>query len=615
MADLPSTSRLRVYILIFWAPFTLKTVDQLENPMASTPSSNSVAFDSARARHSAPVAPARVLWVCVAIALLAISWRFAGVHPGLLLRPATFATLWNFLTGLFPPDLSADFLRTVLWAVVQTMATAVAGTLLSITLALPLGIFATGTLWNRGVLVSADVRGMSYKAGALASRLSRALLGFIRAVPDLVWALLFVAAVGLGPLAGTLALTVAYSGVLGRVYGDVFEHVDPQPLEALQSTGATRLQIFVRGVWPQALPHLVAYSLYSFECCVRAAAVLGFVGAGGIGYEISVSMRLFEYGQVLTLLLVFIALLALTDTVSRYLRACLVNSAERGRGSEGKPWAPVMPFPRTSRRFAISIFVLLLLAASFPLAGFTLEAFGPAGIAARLAGFVRHMVPPDLSRTFVASFGTALMQTIAISLMGTLMGLALAVVLAIPATSTLIFLPGDSPGRVRVMDRALRWLVFWSARLVLNILRSIPELVWVLICILAVGVGAFAGTIALGLHTAGVLGKLYAETMEEVPIRPLEALRSLGARPLQVLFWAIWPQARPLLTSYTVLRWEVNLRASTILGLVGGGGLGQAIYNNVQLGFYTRLSTLILLIYALVLTSDWIGERLRWRVA
>jgi phosphonate transport system permease protein len=187
--------------------------------------------------------------------------------------------------------------------------------------------------------------------------------------------------------------------------------------------------------------------------------------------------------------------------------------------------------------------------------------------------------------------------------------------LAVPATSTLIFLRGDSPGKQRTADRVLRWLLFWSARLVLNILRSIPELVWVLICILAVGIGPFAGTIALGLHTAGVLGKLYAETMEEVPIRPVEALRSLGARPLQLLFWAIWPQARPLLSSYTVLRWEMNLRASTILGLVGGGGLGQLIYNNVQLGFYTRLSTLIGLIYALVLVSDWIGERLRWSVA
>jgi phosphonate transport system permease protein len=233
----------------------------------------------------------------------------------------------------------------------------------------------------------------------------------------------------------------------------------------------------------------------------------------------------------------------------------------------------------------------------------------------RVGMFVQHMLPPDLSWAFVQGLGTALLQTIAISLLGTLIGLALAVVLALPATSTLVFLPRDSPGEVSILERIVRWFLFWSARLVLNVLRSIPELVWVLICILAVGVGPFAGTIALGLHTAGVLGKLYAETMEEVPVRPIEALRSLGARPLQILLWAIWPQARPLLSSYTVLRWEMNLRASTILGLVGGGGLGQAIYNNVQLGFYSRLSTLIVVIYALVLTSDWIGERFRLKVA
>jgi phosphonate transport system permease protein len=93
-----------------------------------------------------------------------------------------------------------------------------------------------------------------------------------------------------------------------------------------------------------------------------------------------------------------------------------------------------------------------------------------------------------------------------------------------------------------------------------------------------------------------VLSKLYSETMEEVPLRAVGALRSLGASPVRVLLWAIWPQARPLLVSYTVLRWETKLRASTILGLVGGGGLEQAIYNNVQFGFYPRLTTLNLLI-------------------
>lgn len=588
--------------------------NQLANKMATTSSTNSVALDSISARYRPLMTSRRILSVVVACALLAVSWRFAEVRPGVLLRPATAAAIWSFLTQLVPPDLSPSFLRTVLRAVAQTMATAVAGTLLSITFALPLGILATGTLWNRGVLVAANDR-FAYGVGWTASRLVRALLGFMRAVPDLVWALFFVAAVGLGSLAGALALTVAYSGVLGRVYADVFEHVDPQPLEALQSTGATRMQIFLRGVWPQALPHVMAYTLYSFECCVRAAAVLGFVGAGGIGYEISVSMRLFEYGQVLTLLFVFIILLALTDAASRYLRVRAVSTTKNVREGRAQCESFHKSFTNKPRRLLAWMSVLSLVVASFVQAGFTPEALIQAGLAARLTDFVRRMLPLDLNWAFVSSLGTALLQTVAISLMGTLIGITLAVVLAVPATSTLTLVRSDSPGKHGVTDRVLRWLLFWNARLLLNILRSIPELVWVLICILAVGIGPFAGTIALGLHTAGVLGKLYAETMEEVPFRPVEALRSLGASPVQVLLWAIWPQARPLLSSYSVLRWETNLRASTILGLVGGGGLGQAIYNNVQLGFYPRLTTLILLVYALVLTSDWIGERLRLSVA
>ena len=583
--------------------------------MATTSTPNSVALDSGSVPRGS-LMPRRVLYGVAASVVLVLSWRFAEVHPAILFRSATASAAWKFLSSLFPPDVSADFLTTVLRAASQTMATAVAGTLLSITLALPLGILATATLWNRGVLVATDVDSLALRIGILASALSRALLGFLRAVPDLLWALLFVAAVGLGSLAGTLALAVAYTGVLGRVYADVFEHVDPQPLEALQSTGATRMQIFLRGIWPQALPHLTAYTLYSFECCVRAAAVLGFVGAGGIGYEISISMRLFEYRQMLTLLLVLIMLLTITDAASRYLRTRCAKSDQRERGTKARGALLAVTFLLSRYRSAIvSILVVPLVAGSFVLAGFTPQTLTQSGFATRIIGFILRMLPPDLSWPFISSLGTALLQTIAISLLGTLIGIALGVVLAIPATSTFTFVRRDSPGRYRFTDRVLCWLLFWSARLVLNVLRSIPELVWVLICILAVGIGPFAGTIALGLHTAGVLGKLYAETMEEVPFRPVEALRSLGARPLQLLLWAIWPQARPLLSSYTVLRWEMNLRTSTILGLVGGGGLGQAIYNNVQLGFYSRLSTLIILIYALVLASDRIGERLRLRVA
>ena len=569
-----------------------------------------------------PAARRAGLWLALGAAL-AFCWRAAEVRPAALFDPASARAVWAFLGGLFPPDLSADFLGVVAAATLQTVAVAVAGAALSVGLGLPLGVLATSTLWRRGVLLAGERPGAGATLLALLSRLTRAALGFLRAIPDLMWGLLFVVAVGLGSLSGTLALAVSYGGVLGRVYGDVFEDVDPRPLEALHAAGATRAQIFLRAVWPQAAPSVAAYTLYNFECAVRAASVLGFVGAGGLGYEINLSMRLFSYGQVLTLVLAFVVLLTATDALSRRIR--------RGLRAEVSARSPVRylmeetlgvggrPFGRRASRVAARVrsravvpLFGLAAACSFYAVGFLNGALLDAGIGARVARFVARMFPPDLSAEFLRGLVTPLFQTVGISVVGTLIGIALGAALALPATSTLMFVPRDAAGRRSAAGLAARWLAYHAARAVFTLLRAIPELVWVLICILAVGLGPFAGTLALGLHTGGVLGKLYAETLEEAPPKPVEALRAAGARPFQIFLWAMWPQARPMLAGYTVLRWEMNLRVSTVLGLVGGGGLGQAIYNNVQLGFYTRLSTLIALVYALVILTDWVSDRLRF---
>jgi len=569
----------------------------------ATSNASSAALDSS-ARYGRIWTFRRAAVFLAALLVLAVSWQVEGVRLSALLQSATLAALWGFLRGLFPPDLSLGFLRIVASALLSTLATAIAGTVLSVLIAIPLGAFATPILWRRGILTAGEKRNWLAALRSFASQMVFALMGFLRAVPDLVWGLLFVAAIGLGSLAGALALAVAYAGVLGRVYADVFADVDPQPLEALQATGATRAQIFLRGIWPQALPKVISYTLYSFECCVRAASILGFVGAGGIGYEISLSMRLFEYRQVMTLILAFVLLLALTDVVSRKIRAGLRQNAG---GLRKQRWLRGEHFAWRALGYATLVAVV---GASFYLAGFTPERFREANILKNMLRFSLGMVPPEFAREFVLSLGPLVMQTLAISILGTAMGVVIGGILAIPATSTLVLEPVDSAGARSKARRAFGWGIYWTARLILNLLRAIPDLVWVLVCIVAVGIGPFAGTLAIGLHTGGVLGKLYAETLEEVPVRPVEALRALGAGRLQLLAWALWPQAKPMLASYTVLRWETNLRVSAILGLVGGGGLGQAIYNNVQLGFYSRLGTLLLLVYLLVMASDRIGDAL-----
>jgi phosphonate transport system permease protein len=549
--------------------------------------------------------------------VLMLCWRFAEIRPAAFFEPGVAAAVWNFVSSLFPPDLSPEFLRVVAAAILQTVAIAIAGTTLSILIALPLGIMGTPTLWRHGILVASEPPGAGKLLLAGVSRLVHVLAGLLRAVPDLMWGLLFVVAVGLGPLAGALALAVSYSGMLGRVYADVFAEVDSRALEALRATGASRAQVFLRAIWPQAAPSVIGYSLYSLECCVRAAAVLGFIGAGGIGYEINLSMRLFDYGQVLTLIASLTALVATTEAVSRFFRRrwhANVPAGSLGHKNIGvKGLHRRLMDSRTGGSGALMLLVLLTVVWSFYATGFFSNERVDAGLPGRVARFVGEMFPPDLSAEFLRTLPVPLLQTIGISVIGTLIGILIGALLSLPATATLILRDEETAGKGSWFERITRRLIYLSSRLTLNVLRSIPELVWVMVCILAVGLGPFAGTLAIGLHTGGVLGKLYAETLEEVPARTIEALRAGGARQLQILLWGIWPQARPMLLSYTVLRWEMNLRVSTILGLVGGGGLGQAIYNNVQLGFYSRIVVLVAAIYALVMATDWLGDLWRAR--
>ena len=148
----------------------------------------------------------------------------------------------------------------------------------------------------------------------------RGLLIFLRSVPEIVWALLFVRAVGLGPSAGVLAIAITYGGMLGKVYAEIFESVDPRPARALLAAGSPRLAAFAYGVLPNAAAEVLSYTVYRWECAIRASVVMGFVGAGGLGQQIDLSLRMFAGGEVASMLLTFFALVLLADRLSRLLR-------------------------------------------------------------------------------------------------------------------------------------------------------------------------------------------------------------------------------------------------------------------------------------------------------
>ena len=532
--------------------------------------------------------------------LLWAAWT-SHVDLHLLFSKQTFASLFDLMRRIFPPDLSWSFVKVALHATYTTAATAFVATAISSILALPLGVLASGRLWRVGIIAA----GGNGRAGSWMAPLSWIVLhsmGVVRSVPDLVWALLFVAGIGLGPAAGTLALIVSYTALLARVYADVFDETDVRPSEALQSLGATRLQVLLFGILPQSRALLTSYTLYSFECSVRSAAVLGFVGAGGLGYEISLSMRLFEFPQVLTLIACFVLLLFLVDVLSRVLRAKLKANPETSSESRQD-----FIFARhLRRRWLIGFALAAALFLSLSPAGLSSAGLLESDTVGNLIRFSRVLLSPEISAPFLREVGRLALQTISISIVGTAFGAALGLLLALPATR---FRAARHESLDRSWGRRLQGeAIFWTARMTLNLLRAIPELVWVLVCVIAVGFGPFAGSIALALHTGGVLGKLFAETMEESPQEQVEAMLALGARPLQCIFWALLPQAWPMMRRYVLLRWDMNLRVSTILGLVGGGGLGQALYNDVQLADFGRVSTLIAAVIVLVIGSEWLGQ-------
>ena len=226
-----------------------------------------------------PAALPRLLLTLLALALLWPGIQLSELDLGVLLQADSQSEMGRFVGAFWPPTHDADFLQLLLDATLQTLAIATAGIALALLLAIPASLLA-----SRALSLSAASRGGRPKPLAQLLRWPvRGLLIFLRSVPEIVWALLFVRAVGLGPTAGVLAIAITYSGMLGKVYAEIFESVDQRPAHALLQAGSGRLAAFVYGILPNAAAELTSYTVYRWECAIRASVVMGFVGAGGLG--------------------------------------------------------------------------------------------------------------------------------------------------------------------------------------------------------------------------------------------------------------------------------------------------------------------------------------------
>jgi phosphonate transport system permease protein len=240
-------------------------------------------------------------WGALAIGVLWFTAAQIGLNPAALVRGVPF--MLDFFSRMFPPDLA--HLALLQDATIETVQIAVWGTLIAILLSIPLALLGA----------------RNTSPHLLVFHSTRMFLNALRSINELVFALIFVAAVGLGPFAGVLAIALHATGMLAKFCAEEVEGVDRGPIEAMQATGAGRLQVILFGIVPQVVPAFVSYAVYRFDVSIRAATILGLVGAGGLGFSLVKTMKLFKYHETATCILVIFLLVFISDWICARMRA------------------------------------------------------------------------------------------------------------------------------------------------------------------------------------------------------------------------------------------------------------------------------------------------------
>lgn len=525
---------------------------------------------AARGRATALLLGLVVLWPLLVV---------AEFRPAAIFDAQNLKTTGHFLAAFLPPESGREFLGFLARATLETLAIATAGIALALLLAVPLAMLSTRVLSVSEIGPGPGQRGAAWQHHGL-----RALLTVLRGIPELVWALVFVRVFGLGPAAGVLALGLTYGGMLAKVYAEILESGDTRPARAILEAGGGRVQALLYGLLPGNAQELTSYTVYRWECAVRASVVMGFVGAGGLGQLMDQAMKMLNGGEASTILLTFLALVLIADAFSGFLRRQVANAGTHRRTAG-------------FGHFGLGLGGLLVLAVagSFAFLNMGIFALFSRESAGLIGDFFAAFFPPDLSPAWMAKVAYGTLETLAISAVGTLLAVLAGGMLALPASGRY----GAVAGQV--------------SRFFLNALRSVPELVWATLTALSVGLGPFAGVLALALHTSGVLGRLFAETLENASPAPRDALVVSGAGSGAAFLYGTLPEVVPQCLAYTLYRWEMNIRMAAILGFVGAGGLGQLLYFELSLFHYAEASTVIFAMLLLSVAVDAASALLRRR--
>jgi phosphonate transport system permease protein len=446
----------------------------------------------------------------------------------------------RFIGQFFPPEFSLHYLKATLVPFEETLAMAAGGILIAVIL----GMIAA--LW--------------VGAGLPGSRAAYSFLAGVRSLPDLTLAILCVVVIGIGPAAGMIAIAIFYAAAIGKIFSDLFRSADRDPLQALRSTGASRLSVAFFGLLPLRSRDILSYGTYEFESALRCSVIVGAVGGGGIGTELVGTINALDFRRATTIILLLIVLIAVIDTCARQVKQ--------------KPSLLFLVFPLAAIAFWQDRPTMLAFMHSV----------------STFAG----MLPPSLPHDAVMKLPKLLLETAEIALGGTFFAMLGALPLGLAAARNFVPL----------------WISLPVRRL-LEALRAVPEVVWGLVLVGAIGTGPEAGVIALALHGTRSLGRLYAESFENIRMEPVHSIAATGARPLAVAGFGFLPLAVAPLAVHTLFRLEWNVRAATIVGVIGAGGIGQALYNAQQLFFYQQMAAYILITGVIVGVVDYASSRFR----
>lgn len=551
--------------------------------------------------------PLRQLWLPSACLLLMVGGGIA-----ILTRP-----LWNlngwpqfleFWQASLHPDLTAPLMATAWQGLLTTLAYAICGTVFSVCLGFVGSVFISDV--GRQVLGIAPHFSQSLKS----------LLVVPRAIHEMLWGLLLINLWGLDPLVAIAAITIPFSAIVAKVFSDILDDTPHQALEAILQSGGRPLNAFLYGLLPSASTNLLSYSFYRFECSLRSAATLGIIGVGGLGHEIFLSLQSLQYQQVWTFIYALMILNGVIDWSSARCRqrlGCQTRISLHLKNTPIKQVHSQRPEPERSfsNNLLYCILVVVVLVGAVAWSWFYI---GP-DLSTLVAPQTWHnsqqiflgLWPLQPSLTLLETVDASL-QTLSMAFIA-ILGAGCGGMMFSFGTAANFFLPGGLflPQPTSLWRQGLGRLIVGAARLFLLICRSVPAPIWALVMLFIVFPGVLPGAIALGIHNLGILGRLMAEVNENLDQKPLAALQAQGASSPSVFLYGVLPMTLPRFLAYSCYRWEVGMRETVIVGLVGAGGLGRLLSEQLSSfdssGVVWTLGCFILL----SLGVDWLSQYLR----